>query len=425
MNPTDLRGILAYIPRFRERTFVFSLDGEIVAHENFQNLLLDIAVLRSLNIKVVLVHGAAHQTRAIASERGVVLTNADGTGVTDEDTLAASVSAANQVTHEIVAGLASLDLRAAVTNAVTAHPFGIVGGVDHLATGKVERVDTGYLEKLFDAQAIPVVSPIGFDGEGHTYRCNSDQVAVAIATALGSAKLLFIGPHAGLCRNDRLITGIPVAEAEELLQQNAKSLPPDLRSKAEYAVRACRGGVSRSHILDGRADECILAEIFSNEGVGTMIHINEYAEIRPAQKKDVRPLFALIRQGMDSAELVRRTQAQISEKLADYYVYEIDRNVVGCVAVHPFPATGQAELACLTVAAGHENQGIGARLVAFADKVARERDITELFALSTQTFNYFTQKGGFAEGSPEALPIERRKQYEASQRKSKVLVKKL
>jgi len=134
MKVSDLRGILAYIPGFREKTFVIALDGAVVANDNFPNLLIDLAVLRSLNINIVLVHGAAHQLRELSQQSGVPVSNADGTGITDEETLKIALTAANRITHEVLEGLASNDLRGCYTNAIIAHPFGIVGGVDRLYT---------------------------------------------------------------------------------------------------------------------------------------------------------------------------------------------------------------------------------------------------------------------------------------------------
>ena len=182
MKPTDLRGILQYIPQFREKTFILAVDGAIVTDENFATLLLDVAVLRSLNIRVVLVHGASAQIQALADEQKITPSNLDGSGITDAATLKIALTAANRLTHEILEGLSANDLRAASTNVVIAHPLGIIQGVDHLFTGKVERVDTGLLQTLLAQDIVPVIPPLGFDGDGRTYRLNSDAVAFAVST---------------------------------------------------------------------------------------------------------------------------------------------------------------------------------------------------------------------------------------------------
>src|SRR5260221_3002442 len=176
---TDLRGILQYIPQFREKTFVIAIDGAIVTDENFATLVLEVAVLRSLSIRVVLVQGASAQIQSLAEEQKVSVSDLDGAGITDANTLKLALTAANRLTHEILEGLSANDLRAASTNVIIAHPLGIIQGVDHLFTGKVERVDTELLQTLLAQGIVPVIPPLGFDGDGRTYRVNSDSVAVA------------------------------------------------------------------------------------------------------------------------------------------------------------------------------------------------------------------------------------------------------
>src|SRR6476660_1300931 len=194
------------------------MDGAIVTSENFANILLDVAVLRSLNIRVVLVHGASAQIKALAQERKVKPSDLDGAGITDADTLQLALTAANRLTHEILEGLSANDLRAACTNAIIAHPMGIIQGIDHLFTGKVERVDTELLQTLLAQGIIPVVPPLGFDGDGKTYRVNSDAVALSVAEALKATKLIFITAQDGLRYNDQLIRQMLVAELQKLLQ---------------------------------------------------------------------------------------------------------------------------------------------------------------------------------------------------------------
>ena len=425
MKLTDLRGILQYIPQFREKTFIIEVDGAIVTDENFGNILLDVAVLRSLNIRVVLVHGASAQIKALADERNVKASNLDGTGVTDTETLQLALTAANRLTHEILEGLAANDLRAVCPNAIVAHPMGIIQGVDHLFTGKVERVDTELLQMLLNQGIIPVVPPLGFDGDGKTYRVNSDGVSVAVADALKATKLIFITAQDGLIYSGELIRQMLVAELQKLLQQNAAGFLPDVLSKAQHAVAACVAGVQRVHIINGRVDEGLLAEVFSNEGIGTLIYANEYQQIRAAKKKDVRAIQMLTKKAVESDELVKRTRVMIEKNLSDYYIFEIDKNPVACVALHVHPEQNKAELACLYVNPSHENQGIGRKLIQYVETKAKEMNLNELITLSTQAFTYFQSKGGFAEGTPDDLPPARREKYDQSGRNSKVLIKKL
>ena len=425
MKPTDLRGILQYIPRFREKIFIVSIDGAIVTDENFANILLDIAVLRSLNIRVALVHGASAQIKALAEELKVKPSDVAGTGVTDADTLKLALTGANRLTHEILEGLSANDLRAACTNAIIAHPMGIIQGVDHLFTGKVERVDVELLQTLLNQGIVPVVPPLGFDGDGKTYRVNSDSVALEVAKGLGAIKLIYITTQDGLLKQGQLIRQMLVADLDAILASHKEEVLPEMLSKAIHAAAACHAGVQRVHIINGRVDEGLLAEVFSNEGIGTLIYANEYQQIRRAMKKDIRAIQMLTKKAVETEELVKRPRVSIEKNIGDFYIFEIDRNPVACVSLHLYAEQKKGELACLYVNPLHENQGIGRKLIQFVESKAREMGLSELLALSTQAFTYFQSKGGFTEGTPDDLPTGRREKYEQSGRRSKVLVKKL
>ncbi len=433
LHLVDLREILRYVPRFRDRLFVIALDGAVVEDENFRNLLLDLALLRSLRIGVALVHGASHQISRLASLTGQTPSNLDGTGVTDPVTLQLALNAANRVAHDLLEGLSATDLRGAVSNSVVAHPAGILAGVDYQHTGKVERVDTTLLHALLEKDIVPVIPPLGVDGEGRSYRLNSDSVAVEIARALHAVKLIFLTTHPGIQlraepagdAEPELLRQLSVDEAEQLHQQPRAQVPERQQSKLETAIRAARGGVPRVHIIDGRVEEGLLAEVFSNEGIGTLIYANEYQAIRKAHRRDIRLLFSLIQAGVENDELVKRSRSDIERQIDDFFVFEVDRNPVACAALHIYPEQNKAELACVCVSPRYENQGIGAVLIQYAEVQARAQNVGELFCLSTQAFNYFQQKGGFTSGTPDDLPPVRRERYDRSGRKSLVLVKKL
>ena len=425
MKPTDLRGILHYVPQFRERVFLIAVDGAVVADDNFGNLLLDIAVLRSLNIHIVLVHGTGHQMQLLSQRLQEPISNHDGTGVTDTATLSIAITAATNVTHEVLEGLQLNDIRAAQTNAIEAVPLGILKGVDYQHTGKVHRVDVEMLRTLLDRGMVPVIPPLGFDGNGHTYRLNSDAVAVEVALALGAVKLMFIGTVNGLEIDGKLVNQMAVKELEAVLKNSSDRIPPAMISKAQYALRACQGGVPRVHIINGQVDEGLLAEVFFNEGIGTLIYADEYQAVRKAMRKDIRHIMTLIAPSTQGDQLVKRTRSSIEKHINEYYVFESDNNIVGLVALHPYPEQKKGELASLVINPAQEHRGIGTKLALFAENLAREQGFEKIFCLSTQAFTFFQHKLGYTEGTVEDLPPARREKYEQSGRNSKVLVKSL
>jgi amino-acid N-acetyltransferase len=426
MISSSLRGILTYTSRFRDRTFVLAVDSVVLSPDSLRNLVLDIAVLRSVNINIVLVHGASQQIESFGKQFGVKASNSDGMGVTDAATLQLAITAGNAVAHELLEAFSEADQRAMVSNAIIAHPAGIISGRDLQHTGRVERVDVEFLQTTLNHGIIPIIPPFGFDGEGRTFRVNSDGVALAVARSLKAAKLIFLGPSNGVAMAGKLSAQFSVAEAEAYVRKNRETDPPELTSKLEHAVAACLNGVNRAHIVDGRTEEALLREVFSNEGIGTMVYANEYEAIRKAKKRDVRSILRLVRESVQAQEVVQRSEQEIISEISNFYVYEIDKTVLGCAALHFYEGEPKvAELACVVVSSSHENQGIGRKMMHYLETRAREAGVKRLIVLSTRTFNYFQQKGGFTEGKVEMLPPARLVKYEASGRNSKVLYKDL
>ncbi len=417
----DLRGILQYVPQFRGETFVVSIDGAVVGAENFANVLLDLAVLHSLNVRVVVVHGAGQQIRELAAERGVGITNADGTGATDAVTLELSLDAVSRLTNKVMQDLTAIGLRAATANAVIAHRSGIVGGVDLGFTGRIDRVDASGLKSFLAEGMVPVVPPLGFDGRGGTLRIDSDAAALAVAEALGARKLLFLtAGEPALTGEGPLGRQLSIAEAEGVTVQG-DGVSPRLASMFRHAAEACRGGVDRVHLLDGtRDDETLLDELFTNEGVGVMVYSDDYRQIRAAAAADVPEIVSLIRGAVRDKELLPRRREEVLEKVGDYFVLELDGNIVGTVAVHRYGE--DAELACLFVKRSHENAGHGRRLAEYAERVAAERGAGRIVALSTRATDYFSRLG-YRQVDCGALPPERAAALSASGRGSKVYEK--
>jgi len=426
IKPTDLRGILKYVPRFQGQIFVIAIDGSIVADDNFSNLLVDIAVLRSLAIKVVLVHGVSHQLKELAELRNVTITNSDGTGVTDAATLDIAIRASARVAHLLIEGLTQNALKCASTNAVRALPTGIIRGVDQQFTGKVERIDKDFLMELIDRQVVPIVSPIGFGPDGKSLRVNSDLLAAELAEALHATKVIYLATALGLVIDGKVRQEVALDVLQKIVQDEEARIAPESLSKAVHAIKAIETGTPRVHVLDGRVFDGLLNEIFSNEGVGSLVYSNDYAQIRKAKKSDVRMIYNLTRAAVRREELIFRSQQAIEKNIDQFFVFEIDENIIACVTLYFYPDKPQlAEVGSLYVMPFYHNRGIGKKMVEYAMIVAQERGATTILALSTQSFGFFTNVCGFEETTKEILPEARLKLYDESGRNAKVLVKHL
>ena len=424
IKPTDLRGILQYVPRFQGQIFVIAIDGSIVADENFGNLLVDIAVLRSLGIKIVLVHGIGHQLQELSVLRGIPISNNDGTGVTDAATLDLSIRASSRVAHLILEGLTGSSLKAAITNAVRVVPVGILKGIDQQLTGKVDRIDRDLLTMLIERQVVPLISPVAFGPDGKSLRVNSDLLAAETAQALQATKIIYLAPTPGLEIEGNVRHEISVEALRTLLSEHPEQIAETSRSKATHAVRAIESGTARVHVVDGRVFDGLLNEIFSNEGVGSLVYGNDYQQIRKATRRDARLLYNLTRNAVRREELIHRTQQAIEKNIDHFFVFEVDEAVIACVTLMFYPDQPEtAEIGSLYVLPFYHNRGIGKKMVEYACLQAKERGAKRVIALSTQSFGFFSNVCGFEESTKEILPEARLKQYEENGRNARVLTK--
>ena len=421
VKPTDLRGILKYVTMFRDHIFVLALDGSVVAHENFQNVLLDIAVLRSLNIKVVLVHGVGQQLKALARQKKTAISDPHGELKTDAVTLELATEAAAMVCLEVMQGLTRNDLRCATCNGVRSKEIGIIKGEDQLNSGAVDKLDDELFNKLLDTDTIPVITPIAFNREGTPLRINSDLLASELASKLKASKLIYMTTQDGLQINDRTLTNLPVANLEGLLEPATEQIPERLLSKVEHSVKAIKAGTPRAHILDGRLFGALLNEIFDKVGIGTMVYINDYQSIRRAVIADAHSIYNITQNGVRTESLRERSQESIEATISDYLVYEIDGSIVACVNLKIFNNGDIAEIGSVYVQAFYQNKGVGRKMVEFACAEAQKRGSKRAIVVSTKASKFFSNVCAFEEGTINDLPAERREDYVQNGRNSKVL----
>ena len=424
MNYDDIRGILRYVPQFRGQTFVVLLDSALMQHENLQNVLLDLAVLSSLNIRVVVVFGARQQVMDLAARRDMTLTSPDATGVTDDATLEVAVDAVSRLSTDLLQQLTGVGLRASVSNAITAHPAGVIKGRNLGHSGTIDRVEAATIQSLIEQGIVPLVAPLGYERGGRILRLNSASVAVQVASAIGAAKLLFVGAGVVEDAGGHRIRQLSVDEARAFADATPEGEDTEHSQVMllRHAARACEGGVARVHFLDGKTDDALLGELFSIGGVGTMVYRDAYHNIRQARRSDVEGIMRMVRQAVDDDELVARSRQDVRTSIDNYFVLDVDGTVTGVVALHPWPEQKAAELACLYVRRTHEGIGYGRKLVQFAEKRARDAGYTRLFALSTQAYNFFENKLGFVPASADDIPPSRREKLLKSGRNSRVMV---
>lgn len=413
-----------YIHRFRGQTFVIVFDGDLVQEGGMVRLAHDIALLASLGIRIVLVHGAGPQIDRTLARAGVNTDRKDGRRITTANALPSIREAVGAVRSEIEAALsqgtdgtpmAGARLRVVGGNFVMARPLGILDGTDFLYTGTVRSLDTDAMRRHLEAGEILLLSPLAFSPTGETFNLPARELASRTAVALSASKLILLGSAPEI----RDATGAPV---RQITLTGARSLPAEA-APPEELLAACDQGVSRIHLVDRNPDGALLLELFTRDGVGTLISRDPFEHLRPAAMGDLVAILGLIRPLEEAGVLVRRPRERIEMELDRFIVTERDRSVIGCVSLSPFPEADMAEMACLAIVPEYQNEGRGNALLDWCEKETLRMGFSRIFVLTTQSSHWFLERG-FQSASTDGLPASRRAHYDPT-RKSQVLVKTL
>jgi len=427
-----IRSAAPYVHSFRGKTFVIAFGGEVVADEEFLGVIHDLNLLHSLGIRLVVCHGCRPQVEAILAAQGIPSRYAHGVRVTDIDAMDCVLEAAGQVRARIEAllslGLANSPMagarnRVSSGNYLTAKPMGVVDGVDMQLSGEVRRIDTEAIQQRLDDGDIVLISPIGYSPTGEIFNLTVEEVATQVAVRMSATKLIFLMDTDGV-RNGRrqLLSDLSTRDAEALLN-NPDRLAPDVRVYLPAAIRACDNGVKRAHLISRHHDGALLLELFTRDGVGTMIASTALANIRSATIDDVGGILAIIEPLEGQGVLVRRSRERLEAEIERFVVAEYDNHIIGCAALYAFAEERIGELAALAVNPDFRREGYGEALMHEIEQRARKLKLASLFVLTTKTAHWFLERG-FRTATIGELPQQKQALYNY-QRKSLVYRKAL
>ena len=435
------RSVAPYIHKFRNQTFVVGIAGEAIAAGKLPSLAQDLAMIQSMGVKIVLVHGFRPQVNEQLLAKGHAPKYSHGIRITDEVALDCAQEAAGQLRYEIEAAfsqglpntpMADSTVRVISGNFITARPVGIVDGVDFQHSGLVRKVDIAGITKTLDMGAMVLISPFGFSPTGEAFNLAMEEVATSVAIALQADKLIFLTEVPGIrvdplqpaSEDNPIDTELPLAAAEKLLAAlPAANKPTDTAFYLQHCVKACEGGVERSHIIPYSVDGAILLEVYVHDGIGTMVVDEKLEELREATEEDVGGILQLIEPFERDGTLVKRSRTEIERDAGNYTIIEHDGVIFACAALYPYPEAKTAEMAALTVSPDVQGQGDGERVLKRVEQRAKAAGLESIFVLTTRTMHWFIKRG-FVQVDPDWLPEARKRKYNWD-RKSQVLVKKL
>ena len=435
------RSVAPYIHMHRGKTFVVAISGEAIAAGKLPSLVQDLAMIQSMGVKIVLVHGFRPQVNEQLAAKGHVPQYSHGMRITDSVALDCAQEAAGQLRYEIEAAfsqglpntpMAGATVRVISGNFITAKPVGIVDGVDFQHSGMVRKVDVSGISQILNLDAMVLISPFGFSPTGEAFNLTMEEVATSVAIALHADKLIFVAevpgirvrPHEPESEDNPIDTEMPLDVAEALLaKEPSATQPTDIGFYLQYCVKACKAGVERSHILPFAVDGVLLLEIYVHDGIGTMVVDERLESLREATSDDLGGVLQLIEPFEQDGTLVRRERTEMERDIGNYSVIEHDGVIFGCAALYAYPEKRTGEMAALTVSPSSQGQGDGEKILRRIEQRARAQGLDSIFVLTTRTMHWFLKRG-FVQSPIEWLPEARQRKYNVD-RKSVVLVKKL
>ncbi|MDO6514968.1 amino-acid N-acetyltransferase [Neptuniibacter sp. 2_MG-2023] len=428
-----------YINAHRGNTFVLMLSGESVAEPNFANIVHDIALLNSLGVRLILVHGSRPQISERLQQKSIPSQLHHHLRVTDQETMTCVIEASAIVRAEIEARLslglpntpmAGSRIKVISGNFVTAKPVGVLDGIDMAHTGEVRRIDHEAIIQQLDDGNIVLLSHLGYSPTGELFNLSVEDVATCAATALSADKLIIFGADNGVLDSaGALRSELLTRKAERLVSHYLSSLEDtdqahtELSRHLEAAVNACRKGVKRCHLISFKEDGALLAELFTRDGSGTMILSESYEQLKKASIEDVGAVLELIRPLEENGTLVRRSREVLENEIERFTLIERDGVVIGCAALYPFADEKVGELACVVVASEYKGGARGDELLRAVEKQAKGQGLEKLFVLTTKTAHWFIERG-FVESNVDQLPKEKKALFNL-QRNSKVFIRDL
>jgi amino-acid N-acetyltransferase len=435
------RSVAPYIHLHRGKTFVVGMAGEAIAAGKLQHIAQDLALIQSMGVKIVLVHGFRPQVNEQLAAKGHQPLYAQGMRITDSVALDCAQEAAGQLRYEIEAvfsqglpntPMAGSTVRVISGNFITARPVGIVDGVDFKHSGLVRKVDVQGIRQTLEMGAMVLLSPFGFSITGEAFNLTMEEVATRVAIELQADKLIFLTEIPGIriqpgepeSDDNPIDTEMPLELAERLLAELPKpQQPSDTAFYLQHCVRACKAGVERTHILPFATDGALLLEVYVHDGIGTMVIDEKLESLREATVDDVGGILQLIEPFEKDGTLVKRDRTEIERDAGQYTVIEHDGVIFGCAALYPYPQAKTAEMAALTVSPQSQGQGDGERILKRVEQRARAMGLSSIFVLTTRTMHWFLKRG-FQPVAIDWLPEARQRSYNLN-RKSQVLVKQL
>jgi len=418
-----------YINAHRKKTFVVYLSGDAIVDELLPGIVHDLALLNSLGVRLILVHGARPQIESDLSRHNIATQIEDGIRTTSAEAMSVVQGTLGRIRSQIEAAfsmgvanspMAGARIRIISGNLIMARPLGVRNGIDYGHSGEIRRIDKDAINHSLDLGAIVLLSPIGYSPTGEAFNISAEDVATDVSIHLKADKLILYTDQPYLKdESGGSIRQLSTSEAEKCARDGSCKDNVHLKS----ALRAAKQGVRRAHLIDYKTDGAMLLELFTRDGVGTLVSAENYDTLRQANIDDVAGVLELISPLENEGILVRRSRELLETEIDHFTVLERDGMIIGCAALYPYPDDSMAEMACLAVHKDYQGDGRGEIILEALEHQARRLGVSKLFVLSSRSTHWFLERT-FKETDMASLPMQKQKLYNY-QRRSKVFIKDL
>lgn len=413
-----IREVFHYTHRFTGTIFVVKVDYTLFDNIYFSLLIKDLAMLHKAGIRIVLVPGAKERIDDVLARYGQTSAKVKGIRISDPETIPFIKMAAFDVSNRLMTMLSGQGITAVAGNWVQARALGVLEGVDYKNTGRVDKINADPVKAILEEGFIPIFPCIGWNHKGQAYNISSNDLAAQVAIHLGAQKLFFLSSEnlflsdlydlrdLNLVIKDNRISRITLDQVKGFIARNSSK--PRVCELLSLAAEACENGVNRVHFVDGRTQGVILKEVFSNQGIGTMVHQDPFERLRPMEREDISEVLRMMEPFVAKGILVPRSEEQMQSLFKDFVVYAVDEAIHACGALHQYGQQG--EIAAIAVDSGYSHLGMGQKLVHYLIHKAQEIGLKKVFVLTTQSSDWFLRLG-FSLGQVEDIPQERQEKY--------------
>lgn len=433
LQAQQIREVFTYARKFRNNIFVIYIDDLLLKEPYLMRLVNDILHLLDIGIQILIVTGAKNTIKEtlIKYKRDIVIKN--NRCIVSQEDIELVQLASFDTSVRLINAFAKCNQVATIGNWTTARGIGIIDGIDFEHAGIVEKIDSDAILRMHEDNIIPVFPAIGWSVTGKSYSLESMELAAKISSEVGASKLFYLmdknpehifnelsmQPSEYIdFSDDGTVRRIMRDGAQQIVRDNQAHKNSLAFQLLTQSINVLSKGIERVHLLNATEDGCLLEEMFSNLGIGLMIHNDEYQAIVSLQVSELDEVLSLMQPMMAQGVLLERTIDTLQASYQDYVLYKVDGDIYGFAALHKLDHA-TAEIAAVVVKQNYNKSGVGRKIISYLIERGKTLGYKQIITFTKSTGDWF-ENLGFVQVPLCEVPEIRRNQYLAQKRGSRI-----